>query len=325
MSGELTKSMKRVLVVYYSQTGQLLRLAQSVSAALGAGQDVELSWCELKPLQPYPFPWPFWKFFDQFPEAVQLAPPPLQPLAVDAEARFDLVILAYTVWYLSPSPPVTAFLKSDTGRRLLKDTPVVTLIACRNMWHLAQEQVKALLDEAGARLSDNIVLTDPGSSLASFVTTPRWMLTGRKDALWGLFPPAGIPDADIAAARRFGTRLRQALIAGQLDGRRPVLQGLGAVEANVRLIPSEKIGRRSFQIWGRLVRAAGPQGSPRRLPVLLIYVVFLITMIVTVVPVTMTLRTLLRPLMARKLAQQKRQFELPSGSGRERLAEFGHE
>lgn len=311
--------MKRVLVVYFSQTGQLRRVAESFCASLSGQPDLQLDWCPLAPQQPYPFPWPFWRFFDQFPETVQGIPPELQPLPSTVQGRYDLVILAYTVWFLSPAPPVTAFLKSAAGQALLKDTPVVTLIACRNMWHLAQEETKKLLAAAGARHCDHVVLTDPGPSYATFVTTPRWMLTGRRDPLWGLFPAAGLSETQIASAGRFGAALAEALRGGRLDGQQPVLSGLAAVEADVRLVPSETIGRRSFTIWGRLIRAVGPQGALRRRPVLLVYVLFLVTMILTVVPVTMTLRWLLRPLAARRLAEQKHYFEQPSGSGRERL------
>ncbi|WP_020648841.1 hypothetical protein [Solimonas variicoloris] len=309
--------MKRVLLVYYSQTGQLRRLAESVCAPLSAA-GIAVDHCPLQPREPYPFPWPFFRFFDQFPEAVHLDPPPLQPLPIAADARYDLVILAYTVWFLSPAPPVTAFLRSEPGRRLLRDTPVVTLIGCRNMWLLAQECVKDLLAAAGARLSDNIVLTDAGPSFATFITTPRWMLSGRREAFWGL-PAAGLSDAQIAGAARFGTALAAALHDGRLDGRTPVLRGLGAVKADVRLLPSERIGRRSFQIWGRLIRALGPQGSWRRRPVLLVYAAFLIAMIVTIVPVTMLLRAALRPLTAERQRAQKAYFEQPSGSGTELL------
>ncbi|MGH8456549.1 MAG: dialkylresorcinol condensing enzyme [Stenotrophobium sp.] len=313
--------MKRVLVVYFSQTGQLRRVAESICAPLAADAQVELSWCELTPVQPYPFPWPFFKFFDQFPEAVHGVPPAIRPLNLPDAARYDLVILAYTVWYLSPAPPVTAFLKSAQGRAILKDTPVITAIACRNMWLMAQEDTRKLLADAGARLSDNIVLTDPGSSLATFITTPRWMLTGKADALWG-FPRPGVGEDQIRGASRFGVAIAAALRENRLDGRAPVLSGLRAATADDRLIASERIGRRSFFIWGKLVRLFGAQGAPQRKFVLAVYVIFLVAMIVTVVPVTMLLRALLRPLLARRLEQMKTHFEQPSGSGAERMADF---
>lgn len=314
--------MKNILVVYFSQTGQLRRVAESVCAPLVADAGVQVDWCALRPQQAYPFPWPFFKFFDQFPEAVHGVPPVLEPLNLPAGKRYDLVILAYTVWYLSPAPPVTAFLKSAQGRALLRDTPVITLIACRNMWLMAQEKTKLMLTEAGARLCDNIVFTDKGSSLATFITTPRWMLTGKTDALWGIFPRPGISDADIAAGGRFGHAILAALRCARLDGHRPVLTGLQAACVDDRLIASERIGARSFSIWGRLVMRAGPQGAALRRIVLLLYVAFLVTMIVTVVPLTMLLRALLRPLLAHRLRQLKARFEQPSGCGSERMADF---
>ncbi len=316
--------MKRVLVVYYSQTGQLRRTVESLCAPLQASDEVQLDWCALTPQQPYPFPWPFWSFFDQFPETIAEIPPLLQPLDIDTGTRYDLIILAYTVWFLSPAPPITAFLQSETARSLLRDTPVVTLIACRNMWHLAHERTKAMLATAGARLSDNIVLTDRGSSLATFITTPRWMLTGRRDPILG-FPAAGLGDADIRATRRFGHALLAALRSDRLDGRTPALCGLGAVTADARLVASETIGRRSFTIWGRPIRAIGPQGTRARRPVLAIYVAFLVTMIVTIVPLSLLLRALLRPLSRRRHAAQKQYFEQPSGSGTEHLGTYPHE
>ena len=37
------------------------------------------------------------------------------------------------------------------------------------------EKVKVLLKELEATLIDNVVLIDKGSSLETFITTPRWM------------------------------------------------------------------------------------------------------------------------------------------------------
>lgn len=310
--------MKRILVVYYSQSGQLQRAARAFAAPLQeAGYTVDF--LPLEPVQPYPFPWPFWQFLDAFPESVALDPPALRPW--QAAPHYDLVILAYTVWFLSPAPPITAFLKSAEGRARLKDTPVVTLTACRNMWVLAQEEVKRLLADAGARHCDHVALTDPGPSLATFITTPRWMLTGRRDPLWGL-PAAGLSESQIAGSARFGRALTQALAQNHLDGSRPVLAGLGAAVVDPALVASEKIGRRSFRLWSKLVRFSGGPGAITRRPVLAAYVAFLVLMIVTVVPVSLLVRALLKPLLRNRLDAQAAAYEQPSGRGTERLREF---
>ena len=159
--------MKRVLVVYFSQSGQLARVARGLVSPLAEADDMELVEEVLRPIRPYPFPWSFWSFLEVMPETVLLEPPPLQPLAVRAEERFDLIVLAYQVWYLAPSGPMTAFLKSETGRKLVRGRPMVTVIACRNMWLAAQETVKRLIQEAGGRLRDNVAFVDRGGTLAS--------------------------------------------------------------------------------------------------------------------------------------------------------------
>lgn len=317
--------MKKVLAVYYSQTGQLSSVVKSICAPLEAQEDIEVTYECLQPVEAYPFPWSFFQFLDVFPESVYLDPPPLQPLSSAAEQDYDLILISYQVWFLSPSLPITAFMKSEQGRRLLKGKPVITIIACRNMWLMAQEKMKQLIKEANARLLDNIALIDSGSSLLTFITTPRWLLTGNKGRSDGWLPVAGVSQDDIKASERFGHALASSLEQGQEKGDGPLLHGLRAVTVDPRLIPSEKIGTRSFMIWGKLLRRVGKSGSATRKPVLFIYVIFLISLIISVVPLTMLLRTLFRPLMKRRLAIQQKYFEQPSGSAETRLAEFSHD
>lgn len=312
--------MTRILVLYYSQTGQLTRAVQSMLGPLAGRPDVEIVWQNLEPVEPFPFPWGFFRFFDTFPECVHLDPPPIRPVSFGKDARFDLVVLAYQVWFLSPSLPVTAFLKSEAAT-VLKDTPVITFIACRNMWLSAQEKMKTMLREIGARHIDNVVLVDQGPPWATFVTTPRWVLTGKKDGFWGIFPPAGVSESEIAAAARFGRALADSLPLLQ-STRGPLLSGLGAVKAIPGYITGEKIAHRSFRLWGGLLRAIGQPGNPLRRLVLVVYIVFLVAMILTVMPVSMVVRALLRPLFREQLDAEVARLEAPSGSSAQRMRQY---
>jgi hypothetical protein len=313
---------KRVLAVRFSQTGQLHRISEHLLAPLREGPGIELHVETLRPAHDYPFPWPFLRFFDTFPETVHGDPVALRPLGLsERDAPFDLVIVFYQVWFLAPSPPVTAFLKDPLAAKLLAGTPVVTVIGCRNMWLMAQEKIKRLLEACGARLVDNVVLADSSPTLATLITTPLWLLTGRRDFIKAL-PAAGIAETEIARTRRFGLALRDALQRDEERGTQPLLAGLEAVEADPRLLVSEKAGTRSFHLWGKLLRAVGRQGQWRRYPVLVLYVLFLVALILTVVPVSLTLQWLLRPLMRGRLAAIKSRFEQPSGSGSERMHQY---
>jgi hypothetical protein len=318
-----TDSIKRILVLSYSQSGQLSELTKSILKPLEKSGRCAIHIETLRPVRPYPFPWGFFPFLDAFPESAHMVPPPLQPLTLTGDENFDLVILPYQVWFLAPSQPITAFLKHPLAKKLLNGKPVITVIACRNMWMLAQEKMKGLLEACGARLLDNVALVDPSPTMASLWTTPFWLLSGKKDFL-KLLPPAGVDAASIQAASRFGYALRDALLNNEERGSAPLLSGLKAVNSDPHLLVSEKAATRSFYLWGKLLRAVGEPGQVRRYPFLILYVIFLIALILTVVPLSLLIQSLLRPLMRRRFAALKQQFDLPSGSGTERMHLYEH-
>jgi hypothetical protein len=312
--------MKKVLVVHYSQTGQLRDIVASFTAPLERSPQIEVTHVTLQPVRPYPFPWPFWRFFNTFPECVYEDPDPIQPLPLAADAEFDLIIIAYTVWFVSPNLPTMAFLKSPEAERLIKGKPVITLIGCRNMWLMAQERMKEHIARLGGHLIDNVALVDLAHMAATFISTPMWMLTGKRGPfLGGSVPRAGVPADEIARAARFGEAIARQLPERRSDDHSPMLKGLSAVSINESLIASETITRRSFRIWGGLLRAIGNQRSITRRIVLGLYVLFLITLILTVVPISAVLKRLLRPLTRARTQRQRAYFAAPSGESAEHL------
>lgn len=313
---------RKVLVVHYSQSGQLSDIARRFVQPLIDAEDVSVVFENLCPQQEFPFPWPFFRFLDTFPECVHLDPPPLKPLQVSAADDFDLVIVAYQVWFLSPSLPVTAFMQSPEAAQLLHNKPVVTLIACRNMWLLAQEEMKKMIADLGGYLVGNVALVDEAGSLGSFLATPVWVLSGKKGPHWGgLIPRAGVAAEEIKRTERFGRRILQ-----ELRNDRPLdeklLQNLNAVRVDETLIGSETAGRRAFLLWGRLFRKLGRPGAFPRRCLVTVYAVFLVAMIVTVVPLGILLKKLFAPLTRDRIARQKAYFSGPSGSAPE--LEDGH-
>jgi hypothetical protein len=314
--------MKKVLAVSYSQTGQLTNVVNSFVAPLKDSSEIEVVHEIITPVKPYPFPWPPFDFFDVFPECVALVPCEIYPLKVTTNTDFDLIIVAYQTWFLSPSPPITAFLKSEAAKILLKNKPVVTLIGARNMWLFGQEVVKELLLDLDAILIDNVVLVDQDKSIRTLISTPRWMWTGNKEPFWRIFPEAGISQNEIKNASIFGKALTRALSRDLEKEKMPLLKGLKAVEVNVWLIYGEKIIKRNFKIWSKILRIVGKQGDFSRKPVLVVYFCFLVFMIVITLLVGMVVRTLLQWLRREKLEKQKIYFENPSGSADFRVKDF---
>jgi hypothetical protein len=303
--------MKRVLALYYSQTGQLGRSLDSLLSGLDR-EEFEVHVEAVRPAPPYPFPWSLGAFLDAFPESVLGHPPAIETPEFDPDGEWDLVVLAYTVWYLAPSLPIQGFLASPFAR-VLRDKPVVTLVACRNMWHTASERMKRDLASLGARHTDNVVVTDAGPTWATFVTTPRWMFTGRSDRFLGVFPPAGVAAETVEGLSRFGAAITA---KRELLDARPVpslLQGLDAVEVEERFVVPELVGRTTFPFWARLVRLGGPPGAPARKPLLFVFAINLILTILVLLPISIVLRILLHPFVGARIRAYVRRLKAPSG------------
>ena len=196
--------MERILVVYYSQSGQLKQIVDHfVTPFVGAG--ISVDYYEIEMETPFPFPWNNEAFFGAFPESFLQIPQPIKPLpAAIMEQQYSLVVLAYQVWYLSPSIPITSFLKSEQAAHLLSGKPVVTLSGTRNMWIKAQEKIGQMLQKYNATIVANIALTDRHHNHISVLTIVHWLFTGEKDRYLGIFPLPGVSDRDIASATQYG-------------------------------------------------------------------------------------------------------------------------
>jgi flavodoxin len=290
--------MKKVLVLYYSQSGQLQRVIESFISKL-PDEDIRVDVKAIQTVVPYPYPWSFYEFFDEFPEAAHMDGCEVEKLE-DIEDDYDLIILGYTIWFLAPSSPIVGFLKSAQAKKIFKNKPVVTLIACRDMWVLAQEKMKLLLKDLDAKLIDNVALTDQGKGIYSFATTPRWLLTGKKDAFW-IFPPAGILESDIKSASRFGKRLNEALKEDKEKTGEALLKNLGAVNVNGKLIVSEMIATRSFYIWGKILKFCGDKKSFGRKVAITVYAMFLAILVFTIVPLNLMIRKIINTFQEEKL------------------------
>ncbi len=303
--------MKRVLVVYYSQSGDVTRAVESFTKFLQTAE-IELTWECIKPKDNYPFPWSLYKFFDVFPECVNGEPPEIYPPKFGNDEKFDLIILAYQVWFLAPSLPIQGFLKSKYAK-VLENTKVITLVVCRNMWHSASETMKKMIAEVGGIHIDNVVLTHQGPPLATFITTPRLLLTGKKNRFLGVLPAAGVRDEDIYALSRFGKQIANNLAALSDSSRQPMLQGLGAVEVNQRYVIPEFIGRLVYRPWAKIARFFGKQGSWSRIPIVCIFAVQLIFAIPIVLIFSTAVQFLFAPLIHKKIASYVELLKSPSG------------
>jgi len=275
--------MKKVLVITYSQSGQLNEIVGNLLKPLN--EKCSIHYEKLHPIPDYPFPWPELTFWDVMPESVRMIPAKLEPLQVDENTDFDLVIVGYPIWFLSPPIPITTFLKSKTAKRLLSERPVITVIGSRNMWVSAQENVKQLIADAGGNLVGNIALRDRHHNLPSVVTIVYWMMTGKKDSYLGIFPKPGVSDEDIKGAEKFGHPILNALAKASFGNLQNKLIAINAVEIIPSVVSIEKKGKRIFKIWSGLILKKGGSRNPARAGRLKLFKWYLLFVIFAVSPI----------------------------------------
>lgn len=254
----------RILVLYYSQTGQLLDIITNCLNPLMTNPTINVDLVPVKTKHRFEFPWTNVGFFNLFPESVNGIPFELEPIQVDLSKDYDLIVLAYTVWFLQPSIPISSLLQHPDAQRIFKGKPVVTLIGSRNMWVLAQEKVKQHLHRLQANLVGNIVLTDRNINLVSIITIIRWMFHGKKDAFW-IFPPAGILEKDITDSHRFGAILSTHLLKSDYSGMQNALNLQGAVNINPSLLLLEHRATKLFKMYAKFISVKGDFQSKKRL------------------------------------------------------------
>lgn len=246
--------MKKVLVLYYTQSGQLEDIARKITKPLEESNDVTMTFCEIKMKKPFPFPWDSASFFDVFPESYLEIPSEVAPVdQAILNQKYDLVVLAYQIWFLSISIPVNSFLKSSDASKILKDTPVVTIIGCRNMWMMAHQKLKDQLKKLKATSVGNIVLVDRAPNLISVITIVKWMFSGEKKKYLGIFPKPGVSDSDINNSEKFGETLLKALHQNDFQNLQDNLIKQNAVEVSDFLLKSEAKGSKIFSKWANFI------------------------------------------------------------------------
>lgn len=252
--------MKKILTIHYSQSGQLTEIVDQFCSGI---ENVAFEHVRISPKYPFTFPWTNNVFFDIMPDtvlenAIELAPFSLQ------ENTYDLIILAYQPWFLSPSMPITALLKQESFQKMIKDTPIVTLIGSRNMWLNSQESIKKLILDAGGNLVGNVPLIDRNPNLLSVISILHWMQTGSKTKKWGIFPKPGVSDEDIAGIKKFGQLVNSDLQSNDFSNYQAKVVENGGVTIPTNILFIEGKAKRIFRIWANLIQKKTAAGGNRK-------------------------------------------------------------
>jgi hypothetical protein len=242
---------KKVLAIYYSQSGQLAEIVHQLTAPLtDAGASVEV--IRIEPIPDYPFPWTRERFYSVMPDCVLGVTGRLASFTLK-ETAYDLIVLGYQAWFLYPSIPVNTLLHDPAFRQLLKNTPIVTITGARNMWLNTFLEIKKLIHSAGGRLVGNIALVDRHPNHISFFTILHWLMGGKKDRYLKIFPLPGVSAADITRTAEYGRMLVPRLLNGEWEGMQEELVQQHAVNTRYSLVLLESIAIPTYEKWARFI------------------------------------------------------------------------
>lgn len=293
---------KKVLAIYYTQSGQLEEIIDNLTIPL-TESGISVEKVRVRPKVTYPFPWTGKEFFAVMPDCVKGVPTELESFQLKENA-YDLIILGYQAWFLSPSIPSNSILNHPSFRAVAKNTPVVTITGARNMWISAMERVKKSLREMDARLVGNIALVDRHPNPVSFVTIFHWMFKGRKDRYLNVFPKPGVSDEDILHTKVFGSTLKQYLDKNEWDGLQSDLLNQDALRIKYNLMFIESKARKIFAVWAGIIVK-----KKKRTAWLVAFKYYLLIALFIAAPIILTVDAIFfKPFLSARIKKQKQYY-----------------
>ncbi len=216
----MTHQPPRVLLLYYSYTGQAKRVLEAAGEVFrDRGFEVDTA--------PIEFTDPrYAERFDRFPMRNVwpdfLGMLPAQTLRATGDIRtpeevrrggYDLVCIGSPTWWRTVSMPLRTFLTSHEARPLLDGTQFAVFVVCRRYWRENLTAVRKLAQKKGGRFAGSIHFTYPGTQLRSMLSLTSYLGSGEyRDRYLGVkIPTTNISADQLEETRRFAAKLADGL------------------------------------------------------------------------------------------------------------------
>jgi menaquinone-dependent protoporphyrinogen IX oxidase len=212
----------QVLLLYYSYTGQSLKVLEAAAEVFGQrGCEVYKAGIEFTDGR-------YAERFSRFPMRRvwpdMMSVLPAQKRGETGEIRipdtvrdgdYDLICIGSPTWWQTVSMPMRSFLKSDEAARLLSGKPFAVFVVCRQFWRENFEAVRALAEQRGGHYVDEIHFTYPGDPIRSMLSLTSYLGSGeyRKRYLGIRIPSTNVQPDQLEQTRTFAARLADRLLA----------------------------------------------------------------------------------------------------------------
>ncbi len=292
----------KIVVFYYSQTGQAYNAAQQIFRR----QKTQPIFKEIIPKEHYPFPWRQSEFFEVFPETrLGIPTSGIQEIDFSDIDDVDIVMVVGQSWFLSPSLPLQAFFTDSKVKAFLYGKNIIFVNVCRNMWLMTLQAVRRYAAEANAHFIGHIVLQDHAPNWISAITIVRWMFYGKKTN--HILPDAGVANMDLQTAARFGEIIcthhtGQSSLCSPYNSLQEKLNKAGAIVCRPSILFLERVGYRTFGFWAQFIRNKGEYKDAKRASRRNLFFAYLIVVLFIISPFAQVLFWITHPLAKRKNA-----------------------
>lgn len=218
-----TQRRPRILLVYYTFTGQSLKVLEAVGEVFDArGCDVCKAQIELTDRRyadrfsrfPMRRVWP--DMLSVLPAQLRRATAQIRIPDAARDGDYDLICIGSPTWWRATNMPMRSFLKSNEARRLLSGTPFVTFVVCRRYWRENIRTVRRLGQRRGGRYMGGMHFEYPGGQVRSLLSLTSYLGSGEyRDRYLGMqIPTTNVQPEQLEQARAFAAKLADKLVGG---------------------------------------------------------------------------------------------------------------
>jgi menaquinone-dependent protoporphyrinogen IX oxidase len=206
----------RVLLVYYSFTGQVDRVASVLAETFAAtGWTVSVAQIEITDAR-YASRFSSFPMRRPIPEIVGMLPAQLRrtigEIHIPPEGqhgKYDLVVVGSPTWWLTTSLPIRSYLESPAARRVLEHTRFAAFSVSRRYWRGNLKAMRALGERAGGTWVAETHFTAAGGQVGSMLSWLAYMKRGAPQVrVLGIgVPPPNLRVGFSADAQAFANEL----------------------------------------------------------------------------------------------------------------------
>jgi hypothetical protein len=209
-----------VLFVYFSYTGQTLKLVDTMAEVLESrGCDVTKSPIEFtdpryeERFKHFPMKRPFLEVVAMIPAELRRRPATIGIPKVVSEGPYDFIVIGAPTWWLSTDVPIRSFMESATAAEVIENKPFTGVVTCRRYWKHNIKTVRRLGTKMGGTYSEGIHFRYQGGQVRSLFSLLSYLGTGEyRERFHGIrIPPTNLQEYHLADARTFAEKLAHRL------------------------------------------------------------------------------------------------------------------